>query len=1017
MREVASKELLSLIRAAERTGVSFETATRGLTCSTEQLLDSSERVAWADWLTLVDNLNEFWTDDSYREYGARYLRSPLVRGSMVILRQLLSLKELYIFPTRGEHGAGKQNFSCIDSSCKEIGPHHLDYRFVMHPGCAPSHAFFAIVEGFFVNCPLLFGLPPAKVDITESATGATLIIDYPPGGGFVYHARRTLISVFSGRAAAHELAASNEALFARYQDLQSARDQLERQARHMRAAAAIGQLVHGERDLPRTLDVIAGALVENARFDGAELAIDTTFEGIAISERVFRGQRSATPPLALPIRIQQSDIGTLTLWSSASGDATRLDEINDHIAPTIFMAIDDALTFTVLVDYRQKLEIKVEERTAQLRDAHDRLALSVSNLTTAQTVRDRIFANINHEIRTPLSLIKLASSDIRTRLGATLDEPSRQDVASIETSVARLLRLIDGLLLLAAGQEGKLKLKLTRVDLGQIMHKTVDLWSPAVAAAGLRIDYLGPQHCDARIDEGALERILGNLISNAVKFTPRDGFIQIQMQLENDTISIAVRDTGVGLDEEFRKRIFGRFEQGRPAVRGGGRGSGIGLSLVKELVEAHSGTVTATSNNGGGTTFTLVLPRVTQVTFDDPGISVTALERPEFSPEQLGQFTNPRRLGPDILAPADGGRATVLLAEDDGALADATARLLAQHYRVIVANDGLAALRLAREHLPDMLLSDVEMPGMSGIELSRKFREISGNRLAPTLLVTAHSDLTSRLEGFDAGAVDYITKPYEPRELLARVHSQLAIRDLALRLSDTEKLASLGILAAGLAHELRNPANAVVNALEPLESLLPPEVLVPGTATAELLECVRTGAHQLRALSEQLLGFVRPGELQTQQEETEKMLDRALSMVAETVKHCVVQKDYSYTGKVQCAAPLLVQVLTNLLENAAHATEGAAAPVRRITIATRLTEEQVEIDIGDNGPGVPSDLRDKIFVPFFTTKDPGKGTGLGLSTARTVMGRQHGSINLVSTSEGATFRLSLPVHPVHRPVH
>src|SRR5439155_23309000 len=150
--------------------------------------------------------------------------------------------------------------------------------------------------------------------------------------------------------------------------------------------------------------------------------------------------------------------------------------------------------------------------------------------------------------------------------------------------------------------------------------------------------------------------------------------------------------------------------------------------------------------------------------------------------------------------------------------------LLQREYRVILAGDGLTALRMAQQHLPDILVSDVGMPGMDGLEMTRRFRELPGNRLARVVLLTAFANLSARLQGFGAGAIDYIVKPFEPAELMARIHSQLELRTLALRLSQSEKLASLGTLSAGLAHEMRNPANAIVNAIEPLAELLPPEL-------------------------------------------------------------------------------------------------------------------------------------------------------------------------------------------------
>src|SRR5439155_12120534 len=144
---------------------------------------------------------------------------------------------------------------------------------------------------------------------------------------------------------------------------------------------------------------------------------------------------------------------------------------------------------------------------------------------------------------------------------------------------------------------------------------------------------------------------------------------------------------------------------------------------------------------------------------------------------------------PRVLEAEGSARATILVAEDDPMLAEAIGTLLQKEYRVILAGDGLTALRMAQQHLPDILVSDVGMPGMDGLELTRRFRELPGNRLAPVVLLTAFANLSDRLQGFGAGAIDYIVKPFEPAELMARIHSQLELRTLALRLSQSEKLA------------------------------------------------------------------------------------------------------------------------------------------------------------------------------------------------------------------------------------
>ncbi|HET6345767.1 MAG TPA: ATP-binding protein, partial [Myxococcota bacterium] len=801
---------------------------------------------------------------------------------------------------------------------------------------------------------------------------------------------------FTARAAAVEMAAAHVALQQRYRELDAARSQLAWQARQLDTANRISQVIHGELNLPRTLEAVVNALLDVADFSAAEIVIETELEGVALRERAGRG---STPPgvvaLHLPIVARRSWVGTLTLWPKAQAGGHATGEISEYLLPTVSMAIDDALTFTALAHYRDKLEERVETRTAELAQARDSLAATVQNLQEAQAARDRIFANINHEIRTPLALIMLSVNDIKRRI---LDAHA-QEVAAIETSAARLLNLVDGLLLLAAGQEGKLRINPRSIDLAVFLSQAANLWGKAAAGANLHLRYDGPSRQTAWVDDTAVDRIVSNLLSNAIKFTPPGGSIVLALTSGTTVHQISVTDSGAGIDDELKPRIFGRFEQGRRPARHGWRGSGIGLSLVKELAEAHGGSAGIETAPGGGAHFIVSLPAAPPDGRDATSVVPAA---PPSPPETFG-LVAPE--GPEGAPLPEGGAATILVAEDDPQLRRAIQDLLHSKYRVISAADGLSAWALCQKHLPDLLVSDVEMPGLDGVELSRRFQGLPGNRLAPTLLLTAHGDRDARLSGLGAGAMDYILKPFEPEELLARVRNHLATRSLALRLSESEKLASLGVLSAGLAHELRNPANAVVNAVEPLVELLPPALLAPGTATADLIGVIQAGAEQLRSLAQQLLGFVRPGHLAMREESFETLLCRALSMASGPLKGVEVRKALAHRGPLLCAAPLLVQVFTNLFENAAH----AAGSKGWIVIETRQSEGRFIIEVTDSGPGVPPAMRERIFEPFFTTKAPGAGTGLGLFTARTIIERHRGTLRVVDRADRrSAFRIDLP---------
>src|SRR5262245_45984934 len=302
-----------------------------------------------------------------------------------------------------------------------------------------------------------------------------------------------------------------------------------------------------------------------------------------------------------------------------------------------------------------------------------------------------------------------------------------------------------------------------------------------------------------------------------------------------------------------------------------------------------------------------------------------------------------------------------------------------------------------------MLITDIDMPEVNGIELSRRFREATGDRLVPIIVRSAMLELGTRMAGLEAGAVDYVTKPFEPLELRARIRAQFRMRDLAIRLQRAEQLSALGILTAGLAHELRNPANGIVNAIGPLTDLLPRDLVQPETAVGQLIEVLNGCADQIGFLSRQLLGF-RKGvvELDLRWVPVRELVQRAVSLAH--AGNVEIRMDAACGGTLKCAPPLVTQVLTNLLENAIY----AASPDGWVQIRAQANEDRLTVELSDSGKGVPIELRERVFEPFFTTKPTGIGTGLGLPLARDIVHRHGGVLEIREHGMHSCFVVELP---------
>jgi signal transduction histidine kinase len=628
--------------------------------------------------------------------------------------------------------------------------------------------------------------------------------------------------------------------------------------------------------------------------------------------------------------------------------------------------------------HQADLERQVDERTRELREA--------------QAARERFFGSVSHEIRTPLSLILLAASDIEARAGTALDARSNQSLGSISEGARKLVRLVDELLLLAAGQEGKFKITREVIDLAALLRQIAVAWRPAAEHAALELEVRAPEALLVQVDPVALERVVSNLVSNAVKYTPRGGRVELELADEPAGVRLSVLDTGRGIDDELAGRLFGRFERGVNERMT--KGTGIGLSLVKQLVEAHEGTIEARPRHPHGTEMYVIIPRA------EIGDAVAPSRDLQLeAPAPVASVTSGMRFEPPGTSAG-----LIVLAEDNPALAEATARLLAEKYTVIVGLDGEAAFELVLRVHPQMLITDIDMPKLNGIELAKRYRSHTGDRLSPIIILSSVIDLGTRVAGLEAGAIDYVTKPFDPRELMARVDAQFRMRELAKRLQQAEQLSTLGILTSGLAHELRNPANGIVNAMRPLAAMLKPQLADPESGISQLFDVVKQSAGQISFLSRQLLGFQRGQELEVAPTNLTELVERAVTLSSGALSNVELRLQLSVETPVTCSGHLLVQALTNLVENAGH----AAGATGWVEVTTRNDNGRVIVEVADSGPGVPVELRERIFEPFFTTKDPGVGTGLGLPISRAIVHRHGGVLELRERVGRPVFVIDMP---------
>ncbi len=408
------------------------------------------------------------------------------------------------------------------------------------------------------------------------------------------------------------------------------------------------------------------------------------------------------------------------------------------------------------VRYRIRQAVQRQEMALKRREAEQLRALDEA--------KTRFFSNITHEFRTPLSLIL---TPVERLLSHPTDPATlHRTLTTVQRNAQHLLRLINQLLDLARLEAGGMKVVLVRGDLAQFVGECVETFRETAEGKGLALAFtpegtLNPVLFDA----GKVEKIVVNLLANAVKFTPT-GRVSVGLVGSADAVRLTVADTGIGIPGAQLPQIFNRFFQVDDSPTRTHEGTGIGLALVRELVELLGGTITVASQPERGTTFTVTWPL--------PSPEVNAPSGP--AEKQTVGVVEP---GPPTELPVHSTETNapekplVLVAEDNADLRAFLAESLAPDFRVVAAPDGLTAWQLALDELPEVVVSDLMMPGLDGYELTRRLRHDARTAHIPVVLLTARAAHESRMEGLRHGADEYLSKPFHADELHLRLRNLL----------------------------------------------------------------------------------------------------------------------------------------------------------------------------------------------------------------------------------------------------
>jgi signal transduction histidine kinase/DNA-binding response OmpR family regulator/serine phosphatase RsbU (regulator of sigma subunit) len=460
-----------------------------------------------------------------------------------------------------------------------------------------------------------------------------------------------------------------------------------------------------------------------------------------------------------------------------------------------YRALDDGYrSFFELVASQVASRLSTARAYAAERDRAEQLA----ELDRAKTA---FFTNVSHEFRTPLTLLLGPLSDALADGGAPLPPAQRQRLEVMERNAERLLSLVNALLDFSRLESGRIEPRFEATDLPRLTSELASVFASAAERAGLvfRVD-CPPLDEPVWIDQDLWAKIVLNLLSNALKFT-REGTIEVCLRAgeasgpaSSGFVELVVSDTGIGIATEDQARLFERFYRAAAPWARTHEGSGIGLALVAELAEVHGGSVKVSSTAGEGSRFTVRLPRGRNHLPVDrqalpPGF--IPLEQPPATETQPGRSMGRADATTRLVAQAahwlegesyvparahvDDPRPTVLVVDDSADMRSYIARLLTQEYAIATAGDGEEGLALAKDTLPDLVVSDIMMPRLDGFGLLAALRADPSTSHIPVVLLSARAGQEATVEGLEAGADDYLIKPFAARELLARVRANLEL--------------------------------------------------------------------------------------------------------------------------------------------------------------------------------------------------------------------------------------------------
>lgn len=772
-KEVSNRGMQGVIDSLIEKKFDLQVLLEGIPYDLEYLKNRHERIEWWVYCKIISNLRPYFTQKDFEVMNRRMVsRGKYFEGVLFGFFLFGSNRLARLFHNQ-IWKLGEFTFSNIKQKTEFLDKNKISVHAILDEGYEFPVEFAYFTKGAWDEFASIVGRKGFKVEFTVSKQLINFIVTWDKEGLF-FRISRVIQWFFNIKKVLFEVTDTHSELQQQYNKLQESKWKLEKQTTQLKTAYEVSTSIRQILHINDTLNAITNTLVKETGFSAVQIKLFKDIDDNDIGIDVKSGTiNEFTTPVHREIIVNDKHIGDMISYPNLQTDYSDVNELVDYLMPVINIAINNALVLRAIVDYRDNLEQKVSDRTFELQTASEKLAETNEMLRQAHKIQNNFFANISHEFRTPLTLILGPTKNV---LENTLEPQTKQNVSLIKRNAVRLLGLVNQLLDISKLESGNMKLQTSSMNIIPLLKGLVLSFSSYAERKRISLKFISVENeIKVYLDKEKFEKIISNVLSNALKFTPESGSVEVNANRSKGSINIKIIDTGIGIPADRIEKIFDRFYQVDGSHTREHEGTGIGLSLTKELVELHKGKIEVESEPGKGSTFTISF-----LLGKEHLGSEEVLETNEEKANEIVYFEEGKeklRLeGVETEFVEKDSFPLVLIVEDNSDVRFYVKDNLKTDYKVLEAVDGEDGWKKSAEQIPDLIVSDVMMPKMDGFKLCEKIKTDERTSHIPVILLTAKAAKEDKMVGFETGADEYLMKPFDTDELKSRIKNLIEQR-------------------------------------------------------------------------------------------------------------------------------------------------------------------------------------------------------------------------------------------------